>query len=134
MMKQFLLILLAVYGYATHGQSSGDKGEIKVSALTAQFLVSTNFKNAVFINLVGTGIKYSRGNASISIGVFPTIRFYEDPHLDPAKPKKPFIAPGFSAGLLFQYKRFMIATPAYFKEDVWHYTVGVGMKIGGALK
>ncbi len=127
--KLFLLTFLLLFNCLVHAQEVTKKGDLNVGIFTGQFLISTDLK-AVYLNLVGSGIKYTRGNTSLSLGVFPTIRFYEDPHLDSSKPKKPFVAPGFSAGLLFNYKRFMIATPAFYKDDQWHFTVGMGVRFG----
>jgi hypothetical protein len=128
-MKQVLLFLFVIAMVNSHAQRSEQEDGVKVNVFSAQFLVSTDLK-AVYLNLVGSSIKYTHGNTSIAVGVFPTIRFYEDPHLDSTEPKKPFVVPGFSAGLLFSYKRFMLATPVFFKDDQWHFTVGTGVKIG----
>ena len=127
-LKISIILISTLPLFHSFAQDQNLKSQVKVSAFSAQVLVSTDLE-AVYFNLVGSGIKYTRGNSSFQLGVFPTIRIYKDPNIDPATPK-PLVVPGFSAGLLYSYKRFMVAAPAYYKDNKWHYTMGMGFKIG----
>ena len=111
-------------------QEKKTEPKISISPITAQFMISTNF-DAVCLNMVGTGIRYTRKNTIISITIFPTLIFREDTEIpDPGDPKRPFVRPGFAVGPMFQYKRLLLGFPTFFQDDEWHVTAGVGVKIG----
>jgi hypothetical protein len=106
-----------------------ESSAVTVNSFTAQFLVSTDLK-AMYLNIVGAGIRYSRRNASISVTIFPSLSFRDDKNPEPGEDKKPFVRPGFALGPLFQYKRFMLGLPTFYQDDAWHFTVGCGLKLG----
>src|SRR5436190_23287344 len=127
-MRNVFSVLLLLLSLTVAAQEKKDDQKIKVSPFTAQFLVSTDLK-AVYVNIAGTGIRYTKNKTIISITIFPSLSFREDKPL-PGESKKPFVRPGFALGPLFQYKRAMIGFPAFYQDDAWHLTVGLGMKIG----
>jgi hypothetical protein len=132
MKKTFLLIFLffSVNAFSQNPEdpSTNQQPKVKVSPFTAQFLVSTDFE-AVCLNLVGAGIRYTKNNSSVSITIFPTLTFREPETVLGGK-QKPFVRPGFAVGPLFQYKRLMIGFPIFYQDDAWHFTGGAGLKIG----
>jgi|GEM_PF-2409995 len=102
---------------------------VTVSSFTAQVLVSSNLE-AMFLNVVGAGIRYSHRHTSVSLTIFPSLSFKEDRRDVLPENKKPFVRPGFAIGPLFQYKRIMMGLPTFYQDDEWHFTVGVGVKFG----
>jgi hypothetical protein len=103
---------------------------VKAVGFSSQFLVSTDFKGFYF-NMVGGQIRYTNGNFAASIAIMPTLRFHKDEHLDPDDDLRPFVTPGFSVGLLFMHKRFMLGFPiSYSYDSRWHPTMGFGYRFG----
>lgn len=135
-MKNYLTVIaLLLWSTVVLAQKDDSAKEnedgLKISSFTAQFLISSDFKSAMYFNVVGGGLKYTRRNLSISISLFPTLRFHKDPHEDPTDDLRPFVTPGFSVGPLFQYKRFMLGFPvSYSYDSKWHPTMGMGIKFG----
>lgn len=99
------------------------------SSFTAQFLVSTDL-DGMYINIIGAGFQYSKKYTKISLTIFPSLSFKEDKNVKPGESQKPFVRPGFALGPLLQYKRAMIGFPAFYQDDAWHFTVGLGLRIG----
>lgn len=128
-MKPSLLCLLLICSGTMLRAQQEDENKIKVSPFTAQFLVSGDFKRTFCFNMVGAGIKYTKKDMVISLSLFPTLTFREDEPVD-GESKKPYVRPTFALGPLFQYKRMMIGFPSYYQDDAWHFSAGVGIKIG----
>jgi len=121
--------LVLCHGLLFGQEEHKEEKKISVSPFTAQFLISTDTRTICF-NFVGTGIRYTHKNTIISISLFPTLTFREDEHLDPTEPKKPFVRPTFALGPLVQYKRLMVGFPSYYQDDEWHFSAGLGVRIG----
>ncbi|MEQ1585394.1 MAG: hypothetical protein ABL895_05910 [Cyclobacteriaceae bacterium] len=95
--------------------------------LAFQLLCSTDSK-AMYLNIVGGGIKCERRNFTVSLVVFPSLRFGNQPS---GVSSKPFITPGFAVGPVFQYKRMLVGCPLYYGMDSeWHFCFGFGVKSG----
>ena len=107
------------------------KSRVDIGRVTAQFLVSTDF-SSVYFNFVGTGFRYSKGRTSVSLSVFPSLRFHTDDNPDLTDPKRPFLTAGFALGPVVQYRRLVVGFPAFYdSHDVqWRFAVGAGLKIG----
>lgn len=106
------------------------KEGVTVGGWTSQVMISTDF-SSMYLNLVGSGIRYTKGDFMVALSLFPTLRFREDPHRAPNYDVRPFVTPGFSVGALFQYKHLLIGFPVSYSYDSrWHPTVGAGVKIG----
>ena len=106
-----------------------DNGEVKVGLFTTQFLISTDFTSSVYINLIGSGVRYTRGNFVVALSLFPTLRFHRDK--ESSDTIRPFITPGFSIGPLFAYKKLLFGFPfSYSYDSRWHPTFGMGVRIG----
>jgi hypothetical protein len=128
-----LLLLSATLSFAQQTTTTikTDQGEVKVGLFTTQFLISTDFKSSVFLNMIGSGVRYTRGNFVIAISLFPTLRFHKDEWEDPTDDKRPFVTPGFSVGPLFAYKKLLFGFPlSYSYDSRWHPTFGMGVRIG----
>ena len=132
-MKNKILVLFLLIGLAAQAQTqpTETKPKITVGRFTGQFLLSTDL-HSVYFNFVGTGFKYTKGSTSISLSVFPSLRFHTDTNPDLTDPKRPFVTSGFALGPIIQYKRIFIGFPTFYdSHDVtWRYAVGAGIKIG----
>ncbi len=129
-MTAAVLLLISLAAKA-QTQSTETKPRIEVGRFTGQFLLSTDF-SSVFFNFVGTGFKYTKGKTSISVSVFPSLRFHKDNNPDIAEVKRPFMTAGFALGPIIQYQRIFVGFPTFYDgHDVkWRYAVGAGVKIG----
>src|SRR6267142_4818429 len=132
-MRNMTAAVLLLIGFAANGQdlTNETKPRIEVARFTSQFLLSTDF-SSLYFNFIGTGFKYTKGRTSISLSLFPAIRFHQDSNPDPAEARRPFISTGFAVGPLIQYKRLFIGFPAFYdSHDVhWRYAMGAGLKLG----
>ncbi len=132
-MNKLNTVFLVLMGLVAQAQTQTPetKGRIEMGRFTGQFLVSTD-RSSVFFNFIGPGLKYIKGQTSISLGLFPALRFHHDNNPDLADPKRPFMTAGFAVGPLIQYKRLFFGFPAFYdSHDVkWRYAVGAGVKIG----
>ena len=132
-MKNKAIVLLLLMGLAAHAQTQHTeaKPKIEVGRVTSQFLLSTDF-SSLFFNFIGTGFKYTKGKTSISLSVFPSLRFHKDNNTDLSDPKRPFVTSGFALGPIIQYKQLFVGFPTFYdSHDVkWRYAVGAGVKIG----
>ena len=129
----FVLCLAVATARAQQTQTTikTGEGEVKVGLFTTQFLISTDFKSSVFINMIGSGVRYTRGNFVVAISLFPTLRFHRDEWEDKTDDKRPFITPGFSVGPLFAYKKLLFGFPfSYSYDSRWHPTFGMGIRVG----
>jgi hypothetical protein len=128
------LFLPVAFAYAQETETTikTEKGEVKVGLFTTQFMVSSDFKSSVFINMIGSGVRYTRGEFVVALSLFPTLRFHEDRESAPDDDRRPFITPGFSVGPLFAYKKLLFGFPfSYSYDSRWHPTFGMGVRIGG---
>jgi hypothetical protein len=131
MMRKVALILLFFFPFPMLAQQENpeDPGtqnqKVTLNSFTAQFLISTDL-DAVYLNVVGAGVRYTNRHTSVSLTIFPSLSFREDK----SEENKPFVRPGFAIGPLFQYKRFMFGLPTFYQDDAWHFTAGMGVKIG----
>lgn len=111
---------------ATMAQETTKATTVKTTGFTSQFLISTDFK-AVYFNFVGGSIKYTSGASTISLTVFPSLRFGDAVNAETASDPK--IVPGLAVGPLFTHRRLMIGAPVFYHGE-WLMTVGVGLKFG----
>jgi hypothetical protein len=132
-MKKMTIALLLLMGLAAKAQTQSTETKPKIEAgyFTCHFLVSTDF-SSVYFNFVGSGFKYTKGKTTISMSVYPVLRFHKDNNPDLTDPKRPFLTAGFALGPLIQYRRLFIGFPAFYdSHDVkWRPSVGIGVKIG----
>jgi hypothetical protein len=108
------------------GQDALKKTTIKTTAFTSQFLLSTDLK-AVYLNFVGGSIKYTSGESSIGLTVFPSLRFGNAVNEESASDPK--VVPGLAVGPMLTHRKLMFAAPVFY-HGKWLVTVGVGIKIG----
>jgi hypothetical protein len=107
-----------VKGYTNKNDSAGH--------FHFQFLISTDVK-AIYLNIVGGGVRYVKGEKSLSLIVFPSFRFGKTPS---GISHKPFVTPGFATGILLQRKNFLAGIPLFYGLDgIWHITVGIGLRL-----
>ena len=126
-MKKVFFTIIFLQSLNSFSQVDEKPQKISISPFSGQFLISTNL-NAVYLNFVGAGIRYTKNNMSVAISLFPSLSFKEDKPTD--EPKKPFVRPGFACGPLIQYKKLMLGFPTFYQDDRWHFTVGFGVRIG----
>lgn len=127
--SNLLCMLLLMVATLTLAQEKERKTGISGQAFSSQLMISTDFRD-MYVNLVGSGIRYTRGDVMVAISLFPTLRFHEH-HPEPDEDKRPFVTPGFSVGPLLQYKHLLLGFPSSYSYDYkWHFTVGTGYKFG----
>ena len=119
-----MLVLMAATSLMA--QEPAKSTALKTTAFTSQFLISTDLK-AVYFNFVGGSIKYTSGASSISLTVFPSLRFGDAVNAETASDPK--VVPGLAVGPLFTHRRLMIGAPVFYHGE-WLVTVGVGLKFG----
>lgn len=118
-----MFLLTSVNAFA---QEASKPNSITTTAFSSQFLISTDF-NAVYLNFVGGSIKYTSGASSISLTVFPSLRFGNAVNEETASDPK--VVPGLAIGPLFTHRRLMIGAPIFYHGE-WLVTAGIGIKIG----
>ncbi len=118
-----LLLIMSTAGFA---QEAAQPSPIKTTAFTSQFLISTDF-NAAYLNFVGGSIKYTSGVSSISLTVFPSLRFGNALNTESASAPK--VVPGLAIGPLFTHRKLMVGVPIFYHGE-WLVTAGIGIKFG----
>lgn len=124
-----LVIVLVLWSFNVFAQEGETPKKISVSPFSGQFMVSTNFK-AGCINMIGAGIRYTKNDWVIGVSLYPSLIFKKYELSDPTDTPKPFVRPGFAVGPLIQYKKVIIGFPSFYQDDAWHFTGGIGVKLG----
>lgn len=124
--RRLLPGLLLLITANTFAQEPVRVSPLKTAGFTAQFLISTDFK-ATYLNFVGGSIKYTSGVSSISLTVFPSLRFGNAVTAESSG--EPKVVPGLAVGPMFTNRRLMVAVPVFYHGE-WQVTAGVGIKIG----
>ena len=114
------LILFAHIGYAQENKP-------KAVAWNGQFVVATN-GNSLFTNFGGPSIKaeFSK-KSSLSLGMLPSLRINLE-----EKDNNKIVSPILGIGLQFQYKKIILAMPAYYlpaPKNYWTLAGGIGIKL-----
>jgi hypothetical protein len=116
-------ILCILLSYGLYAQ------EVKPQALawSGQFVVATN-GNSIFANFGGPSIKaeFSK-KSSLSLGMLPSLRINLE-----EKDNNRIVSPILGIGLQFQYKKIILAMPAYYlpaPKNYWTLAGGIGIKL-----
>ena len=95
--------------------------------LGGQITLSSDFKQNVFLNFAGPGLKFSdkskKSPWAVSINMFPSMR-YNTQEKDGNKIFTPLLGTGFQVF----YKKFVVSIPAYYlaSQNIWIGTLGLG--------
>jgi hypothetical protein len=123
-MKSKLLTLVCIFvGHFIYAQDT----KPKAVAWSGQFVVATN-GNSLFTNFGGPSIKaeFSK-KSSLSLGMLPSLRINLE-----EKDSNKIVSPILGIGLQFQYKKFILAMPAYYlpgPKNYWTLAGGIGIKL-----
>lgn len=123
-MKSKLLTFVFVLFYSC---MYAQETKTKAVAWNGQFVVATN-GNSIFTNFGGPSIKaeFSK-KSSISLGMLPSLRINLE-----EKDNNRIVSPILGIGLQFQYKKFILAMPAYYlpgPKNYWTLAGGIGIKL-----
>lgn len=134
-MKHLLSCLLwAVLGQLAYAQSTPAVPPVPPSPaenkkvttdwrIEGQIGVSTNGQ-AIFLNFGGPNIRFQYKKVAWGVGMYPSLRFWED------KPRT-FITPSLGFGAYLQYKKIGLIAPMYYNgaKNEWIPSVGLSYKL-----
>ncbi len=103
--------------------ATAQKAEIKIT-VSGSLIAATDGK-AFYTNYGGPGIKLVTGKSAFSINMLPGLKFIND---NP----RPFVTPILGTGILYYYKKLIVALPLYYiaAQLKWKPALGFGIKIG----
>ncbi len=123
----FLLLFLSTLAYS---QEKKEESAIKSAVnwtIGGQITLSSDFKQNIFLNFAGPGIKLSDKSKkfpwAFSINMFPSMR-YNTQEKDGNKVFTPILGAGFQVF----YKKLVISMPSYYlaTQNIWVGTLGLG--------
>ncbi len=122
MLYKLLSLLMFAFFHQAYSQEESPKSFI----WSGQFVATTN-GTSIFTNFGGPSIKvdFSKKSA-VSLGMLPSIRINLE-----EKDINRIVQPILGIGLQFQYKKMILAMPAYYlptPKNYWSLTGGVGIK------
>lgn len=131
-LKIFLtLFLLFLLNNLAHAQDKPAEKPIENKAITwtmgGQITLATDFKENIFLNFAGPGLKLSdkskKSPWAVSINMFPSMRWNTD-----EKDGNKVFSPNLGTGFQIFYKKVVVSMPAYYlaNKNVWVGTLGLG--------
>jgi hypothetical protein len=123
MKSKLLIFVFILFSCGLYAQD----GKPKAVAWSGQFVVATN-GNSLFTNFGGPSIKaeFSK-KSSLSLGMLPSLRINLE-----EKDNNKIVSPILGIGLQFQYKKIILAMPAYYlpaPKNYWTIAGGIGIKL-----
>ena len=119
MKKLCLMILMGSIGtVCTWAQ---DAPHPRTGLLDGSFGASTNGR-AIFLNLGGPNLSYTRPNLRIALSFFPSMRFQKEPN-------RPMVSPTLGGGVQITHRRTSLLVPLYFVSNRWTVSAGLGFKL-----